>query len=160
MFFLLFFGVGIGQASQTSIDFLQPCIFDSGFTSEPFQEIGMLFGSAMIPLESMNSNQPIEPQNGSCKYLGENGCSFGDDKPRYCKKFPLTENKNQKVILSNWSWLHCPKDTDYELMDMVNGKYLYVLKTPHPNKKDLVILDDKIENTIPNFYERFNGAHV
>ena len=45
-------------------------------------------------------------------------------------------------------------------MDMVNGKYLYVLKTPHPNKKDLVILDDKIENTIPNFYERFNGAHV
>ena len=104
--------------------------------------------------------KPIEPQNGSCKYLGENGCSFGDDRPRYCKKFPLTENKNQKVVLSNWSWLHCPKDTDYELMDMVNGKYLYVLKTPHPNKKDLVILDDKIENTIPNFYERFNGAHV
>ena len=29
-----------------------------------------------------------------------------------------------------------------------------------PNKKDLVILDDTIENTIPNFYERFNGAHV
>ena len=53
--------------------------------------------------------KPIEPQNGSCKYLGENGCSFGDDKPRFCKKFPLTENKNQKVVLSNWSWLPVQK---------------------------------------------------
>ena len=44
--------------------------------------------------------KPIEYQNGRCKYLKENsqGCSFGDDKPKYCKKFPLTQNKNNNRV--------------------------------------------------------------
>ena len=106
--------------------------------------------------------KPIEYQNGRCKYLKENsqGCSFGDDKPNYCKKFPLTQNKNNKVVLSNWSWLHCPKDTDYELKDIVNGKYLYVLKQKHHNKRDMLILDDTIENTIPSFNERLQDQVI
>ena len=72
----------------------------------------------------------------------------------------LSENKNNKVVLSNWSWLHCPKDTDYELKDIVNGKYLYVLKQKHHNKRDMLILDDTIENTIPSFNERLQDQVI
>ena len=104
--------------------------------------------------------KPIEYQNGKCKYLNGNGCSFGEDRPTYCKTYPITENKNETLVLSNWAWLHCPKPTDYELKDIVNGKYVYLLKKNHHNKKDILILDDEIENIIPTFLERFNQENL
>ena len=104
--------------------------------------------------------KPIEYQNGKCKYLNGNGCSFGEDRPTYCKTYPITENKNETLVLSNWAWLHCPKPTDYELKDIVNGKYVYLLKKKHHNKKDILILDDEIENIIPTFLERFNQENL
>ena len=104
--------------------------------------------------------KPIEYQNGKCKYLNGNGCSFGEDRPTYCKTYPITENKNETLVLSNWAWLHCPKPTDYELKDIVNGKYVYLLKKKHHNKKDILILDDEIENIIPSFLERFNQENL
>ena len=100
--------------------------------------------------------QPTEPQNGSCKYLGEKGCSFGDDKPHHCKTYPIVPNDNDTLVLSNWAWLNCPKPHDYELVHFINGKYLYRLKKKHHNKKDMLILDDKIEDITPTFFERFN----
>ena len=104
--------------------------------------------------------KPIEYQNGKCKYLNGNGCSFGEDRPTYCKTYPITENKNETLVLSNWAWLHCPKPTDYELKDFINGKYVYLLKKKHHNKKDILILDDEIENIIPTFLERFNQENL
>ncbi len=99
------------------------------------------------------SIKPIEYQNGKCRHLNGNGCSFGDDRPTYCKTFPITENKNNTLVLSNWSFLHCPKPTDYILDRIENGKYHYLLKKPHKNKRDELVLDNDI-NDYPNFFNR------
>ena len=100
------------------------------------------------------SLNPTEYQNGKCRHLNGNGCSFGDDRPTYCKTFPITENKNNTLVLSNWSWLHCPKPSDYILDRKEDGKWYYRLKKSHKNKRESLILDDDIEKVIPNFYER------
>jgi hypothetical protein len=98
--------------------------------------------------------KPIEYQNGKCSHLNGNGCSFGDDdKPTYCKTFPITENKNNTLVLSNWSWLHCPKPSDYILDRKEDGKWYYRLKKKHKNKRDELVLDNDI-NDYPNFFER------
>ena len=97
--------------------------------------------------------KPVEYQNGKCKYLNGNGCSFGDDKPKYCKTYPITENKNETLVLSNWSWLHCPKPNDYILDKVEDGKWYYRLKKKHKNKRNQVILNGDIEST-PTFFER------
>ena len=99
------------------------------------------------------SLNPTEYQNGKCRHLNGNGCSFGDDRPTYCKTFPITENKNKKLVLSNWSWLHCPKPGDYYLEKIVDGKWYYRLKKSHKNKLDELVLDNDI-NDYPNFFER------
>jgi len=99
------------------------------------------------------SIKSIEYQNGKCRHLNGNGCSFGDDRPNYCKMFPITENQNGTLVLSNWSWLHCPKPSDYILDRIENGKYHYLLKKAHKNKLDKLVLDDDI-NDYPNFFER------
>ena len=105
------------------------------------------------------SLEKIEYQNGKCRHLKDDnsGCSFGKDRPKYCKTYPITENKSNTLVVSNWSWLHCPKPTDYELVKIVEGKYHYRLKSKHKNKRDELILDDDIEKIIPTFLERFNG---
>ena len=102
------------------------------------------------------SLNPTEYQNGCCSHLKDDdtGCSFGDDKPKWCKVFPIVENSNNRLVLSNWSWLHCPKPNDYILDRIEDGKWYYKLKKRHKNKLDQVILNDDIENVIPNFFER------
>ena len=117
----------------------------------------MEFSKNEIDYLSKKYNQSIksiEYQNGKCRHLNGNGCSFGDDRPTYCKTFPITENKNNTLVLSNWSWLHCPKPNDYILDRIEDGKWYYKLKKRHKNKLDQVILNDDIENVIPNFFER------
>ena len=101
------------------------------------------------------SLNPTESQNGRCRHLnGDDGCSFGEDRPRYCKTYPITKNQNDIHVLSNWSWLHCPKPKDYILDKIEDGKWIYRLKKSHKNKRESLILDDDIEKVIPNFYER------
>ena len=99
------------------------------------------------------SLNPTEYQNGKCRHLNGNGCSFGDDRPTYCKTFPITENKNNTLVLSNWSFLHCPKPSDYILDRKEDGKWYYRLKKSHKNKLDELVLDNDI-NDYPNFFER------
>ena len=101
------------------------------------------------------SLNPTEYQNGCCSHLKDDdtGCSFGDDKPKWCKMFPIVENSNNRLVLSNWSFLHCPKPTDYILDRIENGKYHYLLKKTHKNKLDELVLDNEI-NDYPNFFER------
>jgi len=101
------------------------------------------------------SLNPTEYQNGCCSHLKDDdtGCSFGDDKPKWCKMFPIVENSNNRLVLSNWSFLHCPKPTDYILDRIENGKYHYLLKKSHKNKLDELVLDSDI-NDYPNFFER------
>ena len=101
------------------------------------------------------SLNPTEYQNGCCSHLKDDdtGCSFGDDKPKWCKMFPIVENSNNRLVLSNWSFLHCPKPTDYVLDRIENGKYHYLLKKAHMNKLDELVLDNEI-NDYPNFFER------
>ncbi len=84
----------------------------------------------------------------------QNGCSFGDDdKPKWCKVFPIVENSNNRLVLSNWSFLHCPKPNDYILDRKEDGKWYYRLKKSHKNKLDELVLDNDI-NAYPNFFER------
>jgi len=101
------------------------------------------------------SLNPTEYQNGCCSHLKDDdtGCSFGDDRPTYCKTFPITENKNNTLVLSNWSFLHCPKPNDYILDRKEDGKWYYRLKKSHKNKLDELVLDNDI-NDYPNFFER------
>ena len=101
------------------------------------------------------SLNPTEYQNGCCSHLKDDdtGCSFGDDKPKWCKMFPIVENSNNRLVLSNWSFLHCPKPNDYILDRKENGKYHYLLKKPHKNKRDELVLDNDI-NDYHNFFER------
>ena len=99
------------------------------------------------------SLNPTEYQNGKCRHLNGNGCSFGNDRPTYCKTFPITENKNNTLVLSNWSFLHCPKPNDYILDRKEDGKWYYRLKKSHKNKLDELVLDNDI-NDYPNFFER------
>ena len=89
-------------------------------------------------------------QDGCCKLLKDDdtGCSLGNDRPLFCKLFPLNENIVGRLVLSNWSYLHCPKPQDYELDKVVDGKYHYKLKKKHKNKRDVMVLDDKIENVV------------
>ena len=99
------------------------------------------------------SIKPIEYQNGKCRHLNGNGCSFGDDRPTYCKTFPITENKNNTLVLSNWSFLHCPKPNDYILDRKEDGKWYYRLKKSHKNKLDELVLNNDI-NDYHNFFNR------
>ena len=101
------------------------------------------------------SLNPTEYQNGCCSHLKDDdtGCSFDDAKPKWCKMFPIVENSNNRLVLSNWSFLHCPKPTDYILDRIENGKYHYLLKKTHKNKLDELVLDNDI-NDYPNFFER------
>jgi Fe-S-cluster containining protein len=93
-------------------------------------------------------------QDGCCKLLKDDdtGCSLGDDRPLFCKLFPLNENTTGRLVLSNWSYLHCPKPQDYELDKVVDGKYHYKLKKKHKNKRDVMVLDDKIENVVKQIW--------
>ncbi len=55
-------------------------------------------------------------------------------------------------MINNWAYLHCPKPQDYELDKVVDGKYYYKLKKKHKNKRDELILDDKIENVVKQIW--------
>jgi len=115
------------------------------------------FSKDEIGYLSKKYNQSIkstEYQNGKCGHLNGNGCSFGDDdKPKWCKMFPIVENSNNRLVLSNWSFLHCPKPNDYILEKKEDGKWYYRLKKKHKNKLDELVLDNDI-NDYPNFFER------
>ena len=52
----------------------------------------------------------------------------------------------------NWGYLHCPKPDNYELDKVVDGKYHYKLKKKHKNKRNELILDDKIENVVKQIW--------
>ena len=101
-------------------------------------------------------------QNGCCDLLSKDGsgCSLGDDRPVFCKMYPLEPNKSNRIILGNWSFLHCPKPQDYELDRIEDGKYYYKLIKPHKNKRDELVLDDKIENVVHQIWLQSKKALV
>jgi len=91
-------------------------------------------------------------QDGCCKLLGDDdtGCSLGDDRPVFCKLYPLVENKSNRLVMNNWGFLHCPKPEHYELDKVVDGKYHYKIKPKvrKHNKREELILDDEIDNVV------------
>ena len=93
-------------------------------------------------------------QDGCCKLLKDDntGCSLGDDRPVFCKLYPLVENKSNRLVMNNWAYLHCPKPQDYELDKVVDGKYYYKLRKKHKNKRNELILDDRIENVVKQIW--------
>jgi Fe-S-cluster containining protein len=91
-------------------------------------------------------------QDGCCKLLEDDntGCSLGDDRPVFCKLYPLVENNSNRLVMNNWGYLHCPKSQHYELDKIVEGKYHYKLKPKvrKHNKREELILDDEIDNVV------------
>jgi Fe-S-cluster containining protein len=91
-------------------------------------------------------------QDGCCKLLTDDntGCSLGDDRPVFCKLYPLVENNSNRLVMNNWGYLHCPKPQHYELDKIVEGKYHYKLKPKvrKHNKREELILDDEIDNVV------------
>jgi len=91
-------------------------------------------------------------QDGCCKLLKDDntGCSLGDDRPVFCKLYPLVENNSNRLVMNNWGYLHCPKPQHYELDKIVEGKYHYKLKPKvrKHNKREELILDDEIDNVV------------
>ena len=91
-------------------------------------------------------------QDGCCDLLKDDntGCSLGDDRPLFCKLYPLVENKSNRLVMNNWGYLHCPKPHHYELDKVVDGKYHYKLKPKvrKHNKREELILDDEIDNVV------------
>ena len=88
------------------------------------------------------------------------GCSLGDERPVFCKTYPLVENKTGRVVINNWAYLHCPRPENYELDREVDGKYHYKLKKKHKNKRDELILDDTIENVVKQIWLQSKEALV
>ena len=62
--------------------------------------------------------------------------------------------------MNNWGYLHCPKPDNYELDKVVDGKYHYKLKKKHKNKRDKLILDDKIENVVKQIWIQSKEALI
>ena len=91
-------------------------------------------------------------QDGCCKLLTDDntGCSLGEDRPVFCKLYPIVENKSNRLVMNNWGFLHCPKPEHYELDKVVDGKYHYKLKPKvrKHNKREELILDDEIDNVV------------
>ena len=56
------------------------------------------------------------------------------------------------MVINNWAYLHCPKPENYELDKVVDGKYHYKLKKRHKNKRNVMVLDDKIENVVKQIW--------
>ena len=98
--------------------------------------------------------EDVWEQKGHCKLLNDDGCCLGDDRPINCKMFPVVENKTGRLILSNWAALHCPKPSDYELVEFGSDGYRYVLKEPHKNKKDELFLEDDIDVVIDELWKQ------
>ena len=71
-----------------------------------------------------------------------------------CKLYPLVENKSNRLVMNNWGYLHCPKPDNYELDKVVDGKYHYKIKPEvrKHNKREELILDDKIENVVKQIW--------
>jgi len=101
-------------------------------------------------------------QDGCCDLLSDDGsgCSLGDERPVFCKMYPLEPNKAGRIVLGNWSYLHCPKPQDYELDRIEDGKYYYKLIKPHKNKRDELILEDDIQNVVKEIWRQSKEALV
>jgi Fe-S-cluster containining protein len=100
----------------------------------------------------------IEYHNKHCQFLNEEEkCKLENDKPYFCKLYPIQYNNSNTLIIGNWAWLHCPKDTDYEFIHKENNKYYYrfVNKRKHSNKPDKIVMDKPIEN-FPNVFDMVN----
>ena len=103
-------------------------------------------------------------QDGCCKLLTDDntGCSLGEDRPVFCKLYPIVENKSNRLVMNNWGFLHCPKPEHYELDKVVDGKYHYKLKPKvrKHNKREELILDDEIDNVVHQIWVQSKDSIV
>ena len=65
-------------------------------------------------------------QNGSCHCLNESGCKFGEDRPAFCKMYPLHVDFEKGTCgTSHWVLTHCPMPKHFEFVGIQDGKYVY-----------------------------------
>ena len=103
--------------------------------------------------EKYNKDLPLKWKLGKdpkCPNLTDTGCDLGDDKPAHCKSYPLELDKNNKIKVGTWCWLHCPKPQDYEFIEKKNNMYHYKLiekpKYKQYNKLKTIELPEPIDD--------------
>lgn len=108
-------------------------------------------------------------QEGRCRCLTDAGCAHGEDRPVFCKLFPLQIKPANKptgspsLIVSYWSILNCPVTTDYVFEHEADGKYHYRRKdvggAKRNNSPEVLVLDQPIEKEFPEAVQA-NGEAV
>ena len=99
-------------------------------------------------------------QDGCCDLLSDDGSgSLGDERMCFVRCIRWNQTR-RKIVLGNWSYLHCPKPQDYELDRVEDGKYYYKLIKPHKNKRDELILEDDIQNVVKEIWRQSKEALV
>ncbi len=83
----------------------------------------------------------IFQQDGHCRCLTPTGCKHGENRPVFCKLFPLQVlpprgQQPPSLVVSHWSILNCPAATDYIFDGVVGGKYTYHRKKVSGAKKN------------------------
>ena len=116
-----------------------------------------------LPLSWSLGKDPSDPEH-YCPNLTPNGCELGEDRPAYCKSYPLELDKNHAIKVGTFAWLHCPKPQDYEFSHEENGKYYYKLieKNYHAFNKQREIdlpepIDEHFKPVGSNTYEYYEN---
>ena len=115
--------------------------FHAEFTNDEIKKIKEKYGIVVKPI--------IVFGDKGCPCLRSDGCVLGNDKPKFCKLYPLFVSAKNKLCLANWAMLHCPQPKDYKLKEITfDSKYHYVCLKNEKNYRKELVLDYDI-NTFP-----------
>lgn len=112
-----------------------------------------IFTVELTPAEAEKFQLPLAwPQNGRCHCLTEQGCKFGDERPSFCKIYPVQiDFEKGHLYAPQWALLHCPTPKNFEFVGMTSeGKWEYKkkegIKGPIKNNtQERIFLDFPIE---------------
>ena len=147
-----------------SNDILTPKCAQCHYEGSFYAETSNLILTNDIAYSQLINRQPYNNSalNNGLDLLSDDGsgCRLGDERPVFCKMYPLEPNNTGRIVVGNWSYLHCPKPKDYELDRIEDGKYHYKLIKPHKNKRDELILEDEIENVVKQIWLQSKEALI
>lgn len=90
-------------------------------------------------------------QEGHCRCLTDDGCTHGEQRPVYCRLFPLQISPTNKVVVAHWALLNCPTPKHYEFTHHDDDGYHYAaaegVRGPvSTNLRETITLDHPIED--------------